>query len=224
MSHIEILVRVSEIEGAMEALPDDVKEEVIKAVKEYKSELKADEERAKNAQNKADEEYDKAMAEKSKMLLCRGTWAENVPRNRRFVLCSRKRQQFFGDSWERNNPEKWGMETEYCAIDLVRGYTAPYFGYYSTRRGFDSLNKFYTEKIKPLLEEKIERNLVNRISSDFNFFDIDKECMFSVIDYTVSDDGKVEVVKESEPMTFDEHLKLLKEEFAKENDSDEKKE
>lgn len=42
MSHIEILVRVSEIEGAMEALPDDVKEEVIKAVKKYKSELKAE--------------------------------------------------------------------------------------------------------------------------------------------------------------------------------------
>ena len=131
----------------------------------------------------------------------------------RFALCERRWRRFIGFRGYEADPSLWQEEAEWCAIDLVRGYKSPYWGYY----GDPSL--FVKNRIKPLLEANTVSKLVQRISCDWNFFSVcqeDLEKPFCILSYDVNQDGNsIIITGRSEYKTFEEHKDALKQEIEK---------
>lgn len=217
---------------ALEALPSEVREEILRLKREH------DRREATLEKERKDEEIRvrKERLDMERKLLCLGEWGEKVPLKRRFALCERIGKRFVGHIGQEGDPTKWEDEVQYCAIDLVRGIMSPYWAYFgaSTKQG--QLDAFYNERVRPALE-KTGDDLVTFLSCEWNFFRIDdqpghEKIKFQVLDYDVEKDvgipfayakkyDKVVVIGKSEPMTWREHMDALRKEFksnGKDND------
>lgn len=223
----DLLLAVAENSAAMACLPDDVR----KGIEDFKIDQewviiarRESEKKARKQQEERREKERKEKLEKENKLLCKGIWGEKVPRNRRFALCVRMGKEFIGSSWEVNDPTKWKPEEQCCAIDLVRGYKAPYWGYYSGYTIEHSASQFYRKAIKPILEAESDDMLVKHIASEFNFFhlsnnknEIDEP--FSIVKYEVYNEyGKdsIRFLERGTPKTWKEHQLDLEKEFGNE--------
>lgn len=205
-----ILLAVARCPAAMEALPEEVVDKLTRFRERDEERIRKEVEREKI--RRAEEEAwkrQRAEEERKEMdeLLCTGTWAENIPRRRRFALCAAKVY-----SAENQTYEEW-----YCAIDLVRGFKSPYFGYYSDP------HLFYIYRIKPVLEATTKNDLRKELRVNWNFFSIKNHDLgkkFSILEYEVyksemgAEEERVRVVSRSEEKTWEEHLVDLKKEFG----------
>lgn len=219
MTNEELILKIAECD-AVDSLPPELRAEVLavkKRVDGFKEEMRAAEE--KERLERAQE-----LKRDRKRLLCSGEWGEKVPRNRRFALCKQVntyRGVARNETYDR---------VDYCAVDLVRGYMSPYFGYYGVE-GQKQMDAFYNERIRPVLETKSEDELIKILRSEWDTFKINntrEASKFQVIDYEVEKGtgyrfgyfdwkkeptDKVVMLGESSLMTWEEHRDALKKEF-----------
>ena len=211
----EIILAVSKNTSAMESLSENIRKEIIAFAQENEDRIRQEEERRRKLEvlaHEKEEKRKKAMEKEWNKLLCIGDWGEKVPRNRRFALCESTGIRL------RGYPEKWTEETEYCAIDLVRGVKSPYWGYFGASYPLESLQLFYDKRVKDILEAQTVAELVSKIRSMWDFFFIDEhddlEKKFSVLTYEIDDNGRVKILSRSELKTWEEHRDALKKEFC----------
>lgn len=214
----KIMLEVAECEQALAALPEDVRKQIL-GFKTQNSERISKALKAEEEQRKAEEAYRRKRKEEEEQeknkLLCKGAWGEKIPLHRRFALCKRMGKRFTGWCGQENDTAKWVDEVKYCAIDLVRGYMSPYWGYYLTSASHKA-QPFYDDRIRPILEADSEEKLVRKIRVDWNFFKIKTEDdNFSVLDYDIVN-GQIIEKGESPVKTLQEHQEALKKEFIHE--------
>lgn len=211
-----LLLEIAKCEAALAALPKEVRSRILK-IKEAEekrilAEAKREEEWRKREEEKKRKQREKELKEQNK-LLCKGEWGEKIPLKRRFALCKRISKRFVGWCGQEKDPSKWEAEEQYCAIDLVRGYMSPYWGYYCTSRA--KYLPFFEERIKPILDAQSWDEIVGNICRNWNFFKVEKEDdSFSVLSYSMSGDSIV-LEGESAVKKLAEHQKDLKKEFCK---------
>lgn len=215
MTKEEIIMKLSE---RCPDLPDDLLKEVRKVQKEAEEKAQrmlADKMRADALVEK--ERKRKKAEENSlrKELLCIGSWGEKVPLERRFALCESTGKR-------RNDPSKdFEDVTEYCAIDLVRGYMSPYWGYYMY---WGEPSASYCNRVRPIIDAKTESDRIHFIQGEWNFFEASHDARkFRVLEYTVKDLNcndtygtpkfEVTITGRSPLRTFKEHQDLLRKEF-----------
>lgn len=209
----EIVLRVAESEPAMAALPEDVR----KAVTEFNEKNKErilKEKAEKEERERRRREYEEAekRKEQSEMdkLLCRGEWGEKVPRNRRFALCYKEVPHFIGYVGQEKREDKWVPRGEYCPIDLVRGYMAPYWVYFG-----GGPDHCWKDRMRALFAAEDELSLFRKIRIDWNFFRLrEEDDGFSVCEYSVDEKGHVTILRIGEKKTLKEHQEELKKEFG----------
>lgn len=161
------------------------------------------------------EEAEKQEAERRE-LLCLGDWRENVPLHRRFALCERVGKRFIGWCGQESDPSKWKDEIEYCAIDLIRGFTSPYWGYWVERDKYKEMIRFFQNRIKPILDAKDDEERLGEIRYNWNIFPEEGSVPFRLLSYEILPDGmNIEVTGRSEYKTFEEHKDALKQEIEK---------
>lgn len=212
-----VLLEIAKNSEAMSALPKIVQEQLLDFKKKHEEEFLRQEAERKRLEEEAQKER-KKQAERKRMesnrLLCKGKWGEKVPLERRFVLCERDGKRYVPGhhSWDNRDPGNWVPEKQYCAIDLVRGYKSPYWGYFGY--GLPG-EEFVKQRIKPVLEAKTEADLVQFLRMEYDFFNIeDREkkekfciCTYSFSPYfTITGRGKYK--------TLAEHQADLKREFC----------
>ena len=215
MTKEELIVKLSE---RCPDLPDDLVKEVRKIQKE--AEEKAQRMLADKmlADALVEKERQRKKAEEDKLrkdLLCIGSWGEKVPLERRFALCESIGKR-------RDDPSKdFEDVTEYCAIDLVRGYASPYWGYYMY---WGEPSASYYNRVRPILDAETESDRIDFIRREWNFFkSVIDERKFSVLEYTAKDLGykdvygvprfEVTITGRSPLRTFKQHQNLLRKEF-----------
>lgn len=213
----DLLLAVAENSAVMACLPDDVR----KGIEDFKIDQKwvilARREREKKERQQQEERIKKAAREKqekARKLLCKDSWGKKVPLNRRFALCVRMGKKFIGCSWEHKDPTKWIPEEQCCAIDLVRGYKAPYWGYYAYPTIEGSASLFYKNAIKPILEAESEKSLVEQIASGFNVFHLsnhknEMDEPFSIVKYEVIGGDCIRFLERGPQKTWKEHQRDL---------------
>lgn len=228
MTNAELIALIGNNEAALSALPENLRKEILAVKKEKEdSDRRLAEARTKaniDAQRKREEE-DRIRREKEeaerKELLCIGTWAENIPRNRRFVLCERDWQcyaEYVTGGGRYNDPHELVPVKELCAVDIVRGYMSPYFGYYcgDGEKPYQ-LKSWWEERLKPAIMSETTDSFLTRIRCDWNFFKIyeREEFPFRILTYGVDKWGVVNITGRSVCKTWQEHRADLEKEFAK---------
>lgn len=216
----KILLSVANCDSAMAALPDSVRVDVLSVKGEVDRRVKEREEaerKRESERREAEEKADKARRAKAAKILCKATWAERVPLNRRFALCESIGKAFVGFDGQERDQTKWVDRVEVCPIDLVRGFMGPYWGYY-----VDRIDAAFKERITPILEACCDAARVREIGIGFEFFHITKHGNrpFRILTYDVDNDGHVQITGRSEPKTWEQHRADLKAEFAQEGDAD----
>lgn len=212
----------------VEFLPKSLRNQVVAIRDEEEERVRKREAEIRKQEREREEATRKEHDEEHRKFLCIGEWGEKVPPKRRFALCCRMSKKFIGWLGQERDPSKWKEVPEYCAIDLVRGITNPYWGYWGASTEEGQRDAFYNEGIRPVLEAfetGDESEVLKRIRCDWNFFKIDrKEDMavkFAVLRYHL-DKGtgpkadRVVVDGRSVPKTLAEHQEDLKREFWKE--------
>jgi len=223
----------------LDSLPEKLREGLLRVKTEEAARIEAEAEaRRKEEEERRREEAERARKrdEERRKLLCTGEWGEKVPLKRRFALCRRMGVKFVGFVGQEKDPSKWVPEEEFCAIDLVRGYKSPYWGYFGPQQV--QLDAFYTERVRPVLEAGNDDELVRFLRCEWDFFEIredEKDEPFEVLDYKVEtvknsrewswairrdEEGnliadKVVVTGCSPLLTFKEHQENLRKEFDK---------
>lgn len=220
MTPIEILSAIGDNKTALDALPDDLRNEVLAVKKEKEERDRRMAEAEREAQKKADEKERVRRDNERKDFLCIGTWAENIPRNRRFVLCERDWKRY-GEYVRGSSSEREVVDCiKLCAVDIVRGYSNPYFGYYGgDGEAPHQLRWWWKERLQPVIEAETEDKFLTRIRCDWNFFKLypahEADYPFRILTYEVGDDGDIKITGRSESKTWQEHRADLEKEFAK---------
>lgn len=214
-----ILLEIAKNREAMSALPQNVQKQLLDFKKKHRDEVLWEQAHKKRLEEEAEKER-KKQAERERRernkLLCKGEWGEKVPLERRFVLCERDGKRFVGMIGQERNPAAWVPEKECCAIDLVRGYKSPYWGYFGNGRLGGE--EFVKQRIKPVLEAKTKADLVWFLSREYDFFELrpeEKEEKFCVCTYSFS--PHFTITGRGEYKTLAEHQADLKREFCKDN-------
>lgn len=152
-----------------------------------------------------------------------GEWVRNIPKYKRFVIAVKDGKRFIGCNTpsELKDPTKWKSIKECCAIDILRGYKSPYWGYYGVTKDDVELqaNSFYKHSISKVMFAKNDDELVKVIAFDWNFFMCDdhneSDIKFGILDYIVYSEGNIAVLGESEYKTWREHREDLKSKYMK---------
>lgn len=152
-------------------------------------------------------------------LLCIGDWGERVPFQARFALCTRTGKRFVGCPGQEKDLSMWKDIPEYCAVDLVRGFTGPYWGYYSEQDDSKVMSAYYNSRILPILDAigGDEEWLLTVIRKGFGVFSMEGRDLsdpFGVIKYMIDSAGMVVVKSIGEKKTLEEHQEELKMEFC----------
>lgn len=225
MTPIELVAAIGDNEAALNALPDDLRNAVLAAKKEKEESDRRMAEAEREARKREDEKERARRDKERKELLCIGTWAEDIPRNRRFALCERdwkRYAEYVTGGWRYNDPHELVPVKELCAVDIVRGYTSPYFGYYcGDGEAPHQLRSWWKQRLQPVIEAETEDDCLKCIRAEWNFFHIYNDCPdeppfpFRILTYEVGDDGDIKITGRSEAKKWQEHRADLEKEFAK---------
>lgn len=210
--------------AAFESLSVDSKEAFRKEYAELKERREREEQehavRIELSRRECDERIKNELKERNRLLgLELGEWVRNIPRNRRFVIAYRIGYRFNGFVGEEKNQAKWEREDQYCVMDLLRGFKAPYFEYCTLGSVFDRIVK---ERLKPALEETDDEKLALHIRNYMNFFgydDVDekkdaKNGGIAIVDYWIDVNDHVVINGHGEMKPLKQHQEDLRKEFG----------
>ena len=214
-----LLQEILTCEEVMACLTGDVKQNAMEFLTRIEKERKGKESRLKESEHTKAQREAEEFAVCSKYL-CSNHWGEKVPDIKRFAICKRLGKRFEGYCGQENYPNMWEAEVQFCAIDLVRGYMAPYWGYYGGFYSeYDKMMPFFKNKILPILNATSDFEKATFIQGNFDFFSIIEKSQinptpFHIINYEIVSDGEIKVIDESPARTWEEHRELLKAEYA----------
>lgn len=197
---VEILLEQND--ETLATLPEAIRNAIAARRSEIsETKRKAEEEKRKaEVARRAIEE--KEMKENHK-LIYPTKWASNIPRNRRFVMAWRKCRV-------RNLRNELVDEIEYCPIDVLRGYSAPYFGYFK----YVGVNAAWREGLHDAIFSHTDIELLKVIKSEYDFFRLEyDDKYFGICEYEVVD-GVFRVTNHLPCKSLEEHQKDLKREFG----------
>lgn len=214
MTQHEFMMSIGEKEDILKLMNEDEKSFLTSYVAKMKKEQAMFDERLKKEKARFEEKQLKRR--RSLLGLEYGEWVRNIPRKERFVIAVRDSEHFIGWSGdEKNDPSKWVSVESCCAIDILRGYMSPYWGYYGDTE-YTSVSRqvelFYKERVSKIENAKNEDRLVTVIDCNWNFFYINndyKDTKFAILDYEIDENGNVKILGRSDYKTFSEHQKDL---------------
>lgn len=152
-----------------------------------------------------------------------GEWVRNIPKYKRFVIAVKDSKRFTGFNCQRelDDPSKWKDIKECCAIDLLRGFKSPYWGYYDAINDMVELQakKFYMERISKVMNAKTDDELCKVLDYNWNFFKCNDhneiDLKFGILDYIVDAKGEFTILGVSEYKTLAEHQEDLRKKYRK---------
>ena len=220
MNYNDFMMSIGQNEKILDLLSPNEKSYVQNFVNERKREIAKMERMRKMDELKRKKEIE---MKRNKLLgLEYGEWVRNIPKYERFVIAVRDGKRFMG--WNINSdledPTKWKSIKECCAIDILRGYKSPYWGYYVVP-GDDVVlqaNAFYENRVSKVMLAENDDELVKVLDYNWNFFKYDNtksDAKFGILDYIVDSEGKITVLGVSEYKTLREHLEDLKSKYMK---------
>ena len=220
MNYNDFMMSIDQNEKILDLLSPNEKCYVQNFVNERKREIAKMERMRKMDELKRKKEIE---MKRNKLLgLEYGEWVRNIPKYERFVIAVRDGKRFMG--WnigsDFEDPTKWKSIKECCAIDILRGYKSPYWGYYVVS-GDDVVlqaNAFYENRVSKVMLAKNDDELVKVLDYNWNFFKYDNtksDAKFGILDYIVDSEGKITVLGVSEYKTLREHLEDLKSKYMK---------
>ena len=190
-------------------------------VNERKKELAKIEQMRKKEELRLKKEREKKYA--SILGLDYGEWVRNIPKYKRFVIGVKDGKRFTGLSYasELKDPSKWENIKECCAIDLLRGFKSPYWGYYYVTNDMVELQakKFYMERVFNVMNANTDDELCKVLDSYWNFFKFDDHneinLKFGILDYIIDAKGEFTIIGVSEYKTLAEHQEDLRRKYQK---------
>lgn len=190
-------------------------------VKERKKEIAVFERRKKQEELRRKKELEKKYIDL--LGLGQGEWVRNIPKYKRFVIAIKDGKRFtgFNTTSELKDPSKWKSIKECCAIDILRGFKSPYWGYYSVPDDDIGLQakRFYGHHVSNVMNAKDDDELVKVLCSDWNFFKCDdhgeKDIKFGILDYIIDAKGVFTILGVSEYKTWREHREDLRKKYQK---------
>ena len=220
MNYHDYMMSIGQNEKILDLLSPNEKSYVQNFVNERKREIAKMERMRKMDELKRKKEIE---MKRNKLLgLEYGEWVRNIPKYGRFVIAVEDGKRFIGwniDS-DLEDPTQWKSIKECCAIDILRGYKSPYWGYYCVS-GDDVVlqaNAFYENRVSKVMLAENDDELVKVLDYNWNFFKYDNtksDAKFGILDYIVDSEGKITVLGVSEYKTLREHLEDLKSKYMK---------
>ena len=119
------------------------------------------------------------------------------------------------------DPNKWENIKECCAIDLLRGFMSPYWGYYVVISDMVELQAkaFYKKRVSKVMYAKTDDELCKVLDYEWNFFKFDDyneiNPKFGILDYIIDSKGEFTILGVSEYKTLAEHQEDLRRKYKK---------
>lgn len=219
MNYCDFMMSIGQNEEILKLMSSDEQFYVKNFVKERKQELARIELHRKKEELRIKKEHEKKYT--SLLGLDHGEWVRNIPKYKRFVIGVKDGKRFTGLSYanELKDPSKWENIKQCCAIDLLRGFTSPYWGYYYVTNDMVELQakKFYMERVFNVMNAKTDDELCKVLDSDWNFFKFDdhneSNVKFGILDYIVDAKGEFTILGVSEYRTLAEHQEDLRRKY-----------
>ena len=190
-------------------------------VKERKKELAKIERQRKKEELRRKKEREKSYT--NLLGLDHGEWVRNIPKYKRFVIAVKDGKRFTGLNCqsELKDPNKWENIKECCAIDLLRGFMSPYWGYYVVISDMVELQAkaFYKKRVSKVMYAKTDDELCKVLDYEWNFFKFDDyneiNPKFGILDYIIDAKGEFTILGVSEYKTLAEHQEDLRRKYKK---------
>lgn len=221
MNYCDFMMSIGQNEEILKLMSSDEQFYVKNFVKERKQELARIELHRKKEELRIKMEREKKYT--SLLGLDHGEWVRNIPKYKRFVIGVKDGKRFTGLSYgsELKDPSKWEDIKQCCAIDLLRGFKSPYWGYYYVTHDMVELQakKFYMERVSKVIHAKTDDELCKVLDSDWNFFKCDdhdeNNLKFGILDYLIDAKGEFTILGVSEYKTLAEHQEDLRRKYQR---------
>lgn len=221
MTYADFLMSIGQNKEILKLMSPEEQTYAKNFVKERKREIAAFERRRKQEELRRKKELDKKYT--NLLGLDQGEWVRNIPKYKRFVIAIKDGKYFTGSNTqsELKDPNKWKDVKECCAIDLLRGFKSPYWGYYGG--GTASIEyqsgHFYNNRVAKVMDTKTDDELCKVLDCDWNFFRCNDHgeinIKFGILDYIVDGKGGFTILGASEYKTLAEHQKDLRKKYQK---------
>lgn len=221
MTYCDFMMSIGQNEEILKLMSSDEQFYVKNFVKERKQELAKIELHRKKEELRIKKELEKKYT--SLLGLDHGEWVRNIPKYKRFVIGVKDGKRFTGLSYasELKDPSKWKDIKKCCAIDLLRGFKSPYWGYYGVANDMVELQAkaFYKDRVSKVMNAKTDDELCKVLDSDWNFFKCDDHdeinIKFGILDYIIDAKGEFTILGVSEYKTLAEHQEDLRRKYQK---------
>ena len=209
MNYLDFMMSIGQNEEILKLMPLEEQFFAKNFVKERKKELAKIEQQRKRYINL--------------LGLDHGEWVRNIPKYKRFVIAVKDGKRFtgFNCTSELKDPNKWENIKECCAIDLLRGFKSPYWGYYDVTNDMVELQAkaFYKNRVSKVMYAKTDDELCQVLDYEWNFFKCDDHneinLKFGILDYIIDAKGEFTILGVSEYKTLAEHQEDLRRKYQK---------
>ena len=209
MNYLDFMMSIGQNEEILKLMPLEEQFFAKNFVKERKKELAKIEQQRKRYINL--------------LGLDHGEWVRNIPKYKRFVIAVKDGKRFtgFNCASELKDPNKWKNIKECCAIDLLRGFKSPYWGYYDVTNDMVELQAkaFYKNRVSKVMYAKTDDELCQVLDYEWNFFKCDDHneinLKFGILDYIIDAKGEFTILGVSEYKTLAEHQEDLRRKYQK---------
>ena len=207
MNYLDFMMSIGQNEEILKLMSRDEQFYVKNFVKERKKELAKIEQQRKRYINL--------------LGLDHGEWVRNIPKYKRFVIAVKDGKRFtgFNCASELKDPNKWKNIKECCAIDLLRGFKSPYWGYYDVTNDMVELQAkaFYKNRVSKVMYAKTDDELCQVLDYEWNFFKCDDHneinLKFGILDYIIDAKGEFTILGVSEYKTPAEHQEHISKKY-----------
>ena len=221
MNYLDFMMSIGQNEEILKLMPLEEQFFAKNFVNERKRELAKIENRRKMEELRHKMKHEKSYT--NLLGLDHGEWVRNIPKYKRFVIAVKDGKRFTGCNCtsELKDPNKWENIKECFAIDLLRGFKSPYWGYYAVINDMVELQAkaFYKKRVSKVMYAKTDDELCKVLDSDWNFFKCDDHneinLKFGILDYIIDAKGEFKILGVSEYKTLAEHQEDLRRKYKK---------
>ena len=221
MNYNDFMMSIGQNEEILKLMPLDEQFFAKNFVKERKKELDKIENQRKMEELRSKMEHEKRYI--NLLGLDHGEWVRNIPKYKRFVIAVKDGKRFtgFNCTSELKDPSNWKDIKECCAIDLLRGFMSPYWGYYDVINDMVELQAkaFYKKRVSKVMYAKTDDELCKVLDYQWNSFKCDDDneinLKFGILDYIIDSKGEFTILGVSEYKTPAEHQEDLRKKYRK---------
>ena len=221
MNYLDFMMSIGQNEEILKLMPIEEQFCAKNFVNERKKELAKIENQRKMEELRRKMEHEKSYT--NLLGLDHGEWVRNIPKYKRFVIGVKDGKRFngFNCASELKDPSNWKDIKECCAIDLLRGFKSPYWGYYAVTNDMVELQAkaFYKKRVSKVMYAKTDDELCKVLDYQWNSFKCDDDneinLKFGILDYIIDSKGEFTILGVSEYKTLAEHQEDLRKKYRK---------